>query len=84
MLDVLKNMCATEPSAALVLFGLAVLAIIGTLALLYSPKEYAELKKLYKEQVEADNAVYDGLKHSNIAEKVLFRWTTKDVEHYYE
>lgn len=69
------------------LLYIGVACILAGICLLcwgYSPSQYRELKKLYKEQVEADNAVYDGLKHSNIAEKVLFRWTTKDVEHYYE
>ena len=69
----------------LLYIGIAcILAGVVLLAWGYSPSQYQELKHLYKGQVEADNVVYEGLKHSNVAEKVLFRWTTKDVEHYYE
>jgi len=58
--------------------------VIVLFSMLYSPTQYRELKKLFHEQRAADDVVYEGLRHSNVAEKLLFRWTTKDVEHYYE
>lgn len=61
-----------------------VMIMVACIVVLYSSSQYRELKHLFKAQQEADDTVYEGLKHSNIAEKFLFRLTTKDVEHYYE
>lgn len=70
----------------MLLIGLAIILVLMfvLLLILYSPAQYRELKKLFLEQKAADDVVYEGLRHSNVAEKLLFRWTTKDVEHYYE
>lgn len=72
-----------DPATAKIVIGCLVLVII-LISVFYSPAEYAHLKALYKAQCEADDKVYEWKKHAGPLDKLLHRWTTKDVEHYYE
>lgn len=82
MLEAVMAWWLVQSGVTYICVALAIWVIV-MLVVYYSPSQYGELKALYKEQEANDDIVYVGLKHSNVAEKLIFRWTTKDVEHYY-
>ena len=56
--------------------------LVLVVALLYSHNQYKQLSKLYHEQKEADNTVYEGLATSRFR-RFWFKLTNKGVNHYY-
>ena len=63
--------------------GVLVLFII-LIALNYSPSEYRKLVHLYREQVAADNAVYEQIAKWGVVRNTLFKLLNKNVGCYYE